>query len=87
MAVGGYIGLGLWLAYGFDGYQIAGAYVTDGPSNPLHFEVTKGGSWMQAYALRGTWFYRRLAFGLGSAAIALVAAVWLIERAFDLKLL
>ena len=40
-----------------------------------------------AYALRGTWFYRRLAFGLGSAAIALVAAVWLIERAFDLKLL
>ncbi len=52
VAVGGYIGLGLWLAYGFDGYQIAGAYVTDGPSNPLHFEVNKGGSWMDAYALR-----------------------------------
>lgn len=52
VAIGGYIGLGLWLAYGFDGYQIAGAYVTGGPSNPLHFEVTKGGSWMQAYALR-----------------------------------
>ena len=40
-----------------------------------------------AYALRGTWFYRRLVFAGGSAAIALVAAVWLIERAFDLKLL
>ncbi|WP_054005836.1 cytochrome d ubiquinol oxidase subunit II [Cypionkella psychrotolerans] len=52
VAVGGYIGLGLWLAYGFDGYQIAGAYVTDGPSNPLHFQVNKGGSWMDAYALR-----------------------------------
>lgn len=52
VAVGGYVGLGLWLAYGFDGYQIAGSYVTDGPSNPLRFEVTKGGSWMDAYALR-----------------------------------
>lgn len=52
VAIGGYLGLGLWLAYGFDGYQITGAYVTDGPSNPLHFEVAKGGSWMQAYALR-----------------------------------
>jgi hypothetical protein len=40
-----------------------------------------------AYALRGTWLYRRLLFIGGSAAIALVAAIWLIERAFDLKLL
>lgn len=40
-----------------------------------------------AYALRGTWLYRRLLFTGGSAAIALVAAIWLVERAFDLKLL
>ncbi|RFP12873.1 MULTISPECIES: HupE/UreJ family protein [unclassified Duganella] len=39
-----------------------------------------------AFALRGTWFYRRLLSG-GSAAIALVAAVWLAERAFDMKLI
>jgi hypothetical protein len=39
-----------------------------------------------AYALRGTWLYRRLVFAGGSAAIALVAAIWLVERVFDLKL-
>jgi len=39
-----------------------------------------------AYALRGSWFYRRLVFAGGSAAIALVAAVWLAERALDVKL-
>jgi hypothetical protein len=39
-----------------------------------------------AYALRGTWLYRRLVFTGGSAAIALVAAVWLAERVFDIKL-
>ncbi|MFY9314358.1 MAG: HupE/UreJ family protein [Burkholderiales bacterium] len=40
-----------------------------------------------AYALRRTWFYRRLVFAGGSAAIALVASVWLAERVFDIKLL
>ena len=40
-----------------------------------------------AYASRASWFYRRLVFAGGSAAIALVAAVWLVERVFDLKLL
>ncbi len=39
-----------------------------------------------AYALRGSWLYRRLVFAGGSAAIALVAAVWFIERVFDMKL-
>jgi len=39
-----------------------------------------------AYAMRGSWAYRRLVFVGGSAAIALVAAIWLVERAFDLKL-
>jgi hypothetical protein len=39
-----------------------------------------------AYALRRTWLYRRLLFTAGSAAIALVAAIWLAERALDVKL-
>ena len=40
-----------------------------------------------AYGLRRTWFYRRLVFVGGSAAIALVAALWIVERLFDVKLL
>jgi hypothetical protein len=36
-----------------------------------------------AFVLRSTWMYRRLVFGGGSVAIAAVAAVWLVERAFD----
>ena len=39
-----------------------------------------------AFALRRTWAYRRLVFVGGSAAIALIAGVWLVERAFDVKL-
>jgi hypothetical protein len=39
-----------------------------------------------AYAMRASWAYRRLVFVGGSAAIALVAALWLVERAFDVKL-
>jgi hypothetical protein len=40
-----------------------------------------------AYALRTTALYRRWIFHAGSLAIALVAAVWLVERLFDLQLL
>ena len=36
-----------------------------------------------AFALRSTWTYRRMVFAGGSAAIATVASVWLVERAFD----
>ncbi|WP_229506313.1 HupE/UreJ family protein [Massilia sp. BJB1822] len=39
-----------------------------------------------AYALRATWFYRRPVLQGGSAAIALLAGIWLLERALDLKL-
>jgi hypothetical protein len=39
-----------------------------------------------AFALRRTWLYRRLIFIGGSAAIVLVASIWLAERAFNLKL-
>lgn len=40
-----------------------------------------------AYGLRRTWVYRRMIFAGGSALIALVAAVWMAERMFVLKLL
>jgi hypothetical protein len=39
-----------------------------------------------AYALRHTWLYRRMILVGGSAAIALVAAIWMIERVFDVQL-
>lgn len=39
-----------------------------------------------AYALRRTWLYRRAVFVGGSAAIALLASVWLVERAFEVSL-
>jgi HupE / UreJ protein len=40
-----------------------------------------------AYALRRTWVYRRVLFVYGSAAIALVAFLWLVQRAFNLQLI
>jgi len=40
-----------------------------------------------AFLMRGGAGYRRLGFAGGSAAIALVAAAWMVERIFDLKLL
>jgi hypothetical protein len=40
-----------------------------------------------AWLLRSTWFYRRVVLVGGSGAIMLVAALWLGERLFDLKLL
>ena len=39
-----------------------------------------------AFALRSTWTYRRLVFGGGSIAVAAIASVWLVERAFDVGL-
>ena len=40
-----------------------------------------------AFALRQTWFYQRLILLGGSILIAVLASVWLAERAFDLKLM
>jgi len=51
-AVGSYALAGLWLAIGIGGYRILGEVVTDGPSNPLHFEVARTASWLSAYAER-----------------------------------
>jgi cytochrome d ubiquinol oxidase subunit II len=52
VAVGTYVLAGLWLAVGIEGFRIVGDYVTDGPSNPLHFEVERTSSWLLAYADR-----------------------------------
>jgi hypothetical protein len=40
-----------------------------------------------AYWLRATWLYRRLIFIGGSLAIVAVAGTWLIERAFNMKII
>jgi hypothetical protein len=40
-----------------------------------------------AWRLRGTLFYRRWVLGGGSVAIAVIALLWLVERAFDVSLL
>ena len=40
-----------------------------------------------AYLLRATWFYRRLVFIGGSLAIVVVAGIWLVERAFNMKII
>ena len=40
-----------------------------------------------AFALRATRFYARVVFAGGSVVVALLAAIWLAERALDIKLL
>ncbi|MNC99430.1 hypothetical protein D3C83_177200 [compost metagenome] len=40
-----------------------------------------------AFLARRHWAYRRIVFAGGSGAIALLAAAWMAERIFDLKLL
>jgi len=40
-----------------------------------------------AFALRRTWFYQTATFKFGSALVVLLAAAWMVERAFDLKLM
>ena len=39
-----------------------------------------------AYAMRHSWMYRRMIFVGGSAVIVLIAALWMVERVFDLQL-
>jgi cytochrome d ubiquinol oxidase subunit II len=52
VALVGYALAGVWLAFGVEGFAFTGAVVTDGPSNPLYSEVTRGGSWLSAYSDR-----------------------------------
>lgn len=52
VAVAAYVLAGVWMAYGIEGYRIVGDYVTNGPSNPLHFQVERTASWLGAYSDR-----------------------------------
>ena len=40
-----------------------------------------------AFGLRSSWVYQRLTFQFGSATIAFLAAAWMVERIFAIKLL
>jgi hypothetical protein len=40
-----------------------------------------------AFALRASWFYQRLAFRFGSAAIVLLATIWMVERIWKVQVL
>ncbi len=52
VALAGYAIAGLWLSFGIDGYAMVGQVVVDGPSNPLHSDVVREGSWLAAYGKR-----------------------------------
>lgn len=68
VAVAAYALAGVWLAIGIEGYRIVGEVVTDGPSNPLHFEVVREGSWLAAYAAR-PWIAIAPVLGIGGALL------------------
>ena len=69
VAAAGYVLAGAWLAFGIDGFAFAGEVVRDGPSNPLHSEITRGGSWLDAYAAR-PWIAVAPAMALAGIAMA-----------------
>ena len=71
VAIAGYAAAGLWLAFGIDGFAMANAVVRDGPSNPLWSEVTRGGSWLSAYAER-PWIAVAPAMGFAGMALAVL---------------
>ena len=48
----GYALAGLWLAFGMKGYTLVGNVVSDGPSNPLYYDVERTSTWLSAYADR-----------------------------------
>ncbi|MET3793753.1 cytochrome d ubiquinol oxidase subunit II [Aquamicrobium terrae] len=63
---------GLWLWAGIDGYRIASAVVTDGPSNPLAKTVERGaGIWFENYG-RHPWMMIAPALGFLGALANLV---------------
>lgn len=75
VAAFGYALAGLWLAVGMPGYVLADAPVPDGPSNPLHSEVLRSGTWLAAYGIRPWALVAPLAGfgGIGMAFRGLIA--------------
>jgi len=70
IAMAGFALAGIWLAFGINGYAIVGAVVADGPSNPLHSEVSRGSSWLAAYGAR-PWIAIAPALGFLGMAMAI----------------
>ena len=70
VASSGYALAGLWLALGIDGFSFVNDVAPDGPSNPLYSEVTRGGSWLAAYAER-PWIAVAPVMGFLGIALAL----------------
>ncbi|SIQ44047.1 cytochrome bd-I ubiquinol oxidase subunit 2 apoprotein [Rhizobium sp. RU35A] len=68
VAVIAYALAGVWMAYGIEGFRIAGHYVTDGPSNPLYFQVERTASWFTAYAER-PWIAIAPLLGIGGGLL------------------
>ena len=62
-----YVAAGAWLAFGIEGYAIAGPATADAPSNPLTKEVVRNSSWLASSAL-GFW-------ACTAAAVASAAAL------------
>jgi cytochrome d ubiquinol oxidase subunit II len=70
---------GIWIAYGIDGYVIAGTATPGGPSNPLLKTVTLArGHWLANY---GTYKWMMLAPALGIVAPLLTVALTAARRA------
>jgi cytochrome bd ubiquinol oxidase subunit II len=70
---------GIWIAYGVDGYAIAGTVTPNGPSNPLLKTVTLArGHWLANY---GVYKWMMLAPALGIVAPLLTIALTAAKRA------
>ena len=70
VAAAAYALAGLWLALGVDGFAL-GEVAANGPSNPLYSEVTRGGSWLSAYAER-PWIVIAPVMGFVGIALAVL---------------
>ena len=62
---------GLWLALGIEGYALVGPVETEGPSNPLHSEVVRTGTWLAAYGAR-PWIAIAPLMGFAGIALAVM---------------
>lgn len=71
IAIVSYALAGVWLAFGIDGFALAGEVASNGPSNPLYSEVTRGGSWLSAYSER-PWIAVAPAMGFVGTALAIL---------------
>jgi len=65
---------GLWIAKGIDGYVLTSSIVHDGPSNPLHKEVTtQVGAWLNNYSLH-PWMMIAPVLGIAGSLLAMALA-------------